>query len=179
MPVIPPAPIFKLSGIASSSESGVAVLTAIVIDNGAMVFVKAGDKLSNGYSVVRDRRDVSDARRCFGCDADVAFAVEARLQTRLQAGLKSRLYTLTSQAFLTAFSARISFITSSPILFVRRFVDVHGGDRAGFASAQGEVGDVDVVLAEDRADLADHARLIVVHEQDRRARAAALRAARR
>lgn len=53
MPVIPPAPIFKLSGIASSSESGVAVLTAIVIDTGAMVFVKAGDKLSNGYSVVR------------------------------------------------------------------------------------------------------------------------------
>ena len=29
------------------------MLTAIVIDNGAMVFVKAGDKLSNGYSVVR------------------------------------------------------------------------------------------------------------------------------
>jgi hypothetical protein len=53
MPVIPPAPIFKLSGIASSSENGVAVLTAIVIDNGTMVFVKTGDKLSNGYSVVR------------------------------------------------------------------------------------------------------------------------------
>ncbi len=53
MPVTPPAPIFKLSGIASSSENGVAVLTAIVIDNGTMVFVKAGDKLSNGFSVVR------------------------------------------------------------------------------------------------------------------------------
>ena len=53
MPVAPPPPIFKLSGVASNLENGVAVLTAIVIDNGSMVFVKAGDKLSNGYSVLR------------------------------------------------------------------------------------------------------------------------------
>ena len=53
IPVVPPAPIFKLSGIASTTEDGAAVLTAIVIDNGSMVFVKTGDKLSNGYSVVR------------------------------------------------------------------------------------------------------------------------------
>ncbi len=53
MPVTPPPPIFRLSGIASNLENGVAVLTAIVIDNGTMVFVKAGDRLSNGYSVVR------------------------------------------------------------------------------------------------------------------------------
>jgi hypothetical protein len=53
MPLVPPPPIFRLSGIASNDENGVAVLTAIVIDNGSMVFVKAGDKLSNGYSVVR------------------------------------------------------------------------------------------------------------------------------
>jgi hypothetical protein len=54
-PVIlaPPAPVFRLSGIASTTEGGVAVLTAIVIDNGSMVFAKAGDKLSRGYSVVR------------------------------------------------------------------------------------------------------------------------------
>jgi hypothetical protein len=52
-PLVPPPPIFRLSGIASNTENGAAVLTAIVIDNGAMVFVKAGDKLSNGYSVVR------------------------------------------------------------------------------------------------------------------------------
>jgi hypothetical protein len=45
--------VFKLSGIASNTENGVAVLTAIVIDNGSMVFVKTGDKLSNGYSVVK------------------------------------------------------------------------------------------------------------------------------
>lgn len=50
----PPAmPVFRLSGIASNAENGVAVLTAILIDNGTMVLVKAGDKLSNGYSVVR------------------------------------------------------------------------------------------------------------------------------
>ena len=53
MPVAPPVPIFKLSGIASNTENGVVVLTAIVIDNGSMIFAKAGDKLSNGYSVVR------------------------------------------------------------------------------------------------------------------------------
>ena len=53
IPSAPPAPIFKLSGIASNTENGAAVLTAIVIDNGSMVFVKTGDKLSNGYSVVR------------------------------------------------------------------------------------------------------------------------------
>jgi hypothetical protein len=53
MPLAPPPPIFKLSGIASNTENGAPVLTAIVIDNGSMVFVKAGDKLSNGYNVVR------------------------------------------------------------------------------------------------------------------------------
>jgi len=53
MPLAPPVPIFRLSGIASNKENGVIVLTAIVIDNGTMVFAKAGDKLSNGHSVVR------------------------------------------------------------------------------------------------------------------------------
>jgi len=53
VPLAPPVPVFKLSGIASNAENGAAVLTAIVIDNGSMVFVKAGDKLSNGHSVVR------------------------------------------------------------------------------------------------------------------------------
>jgi hypothetical protein len=53
VPVEPPLPVFRLSGIAASQQDGVTVLTAIVIDNGAMVFAKAGDKLSNGYSVVR------------------------------------------------------------------------------------------------------------------------------
>ncbi len=52
-PPAPPLPVFKLSGIASNAEGGGTVLTAIVNDNGALVFVKAGDKLSNGYSVVR------------------------------------------------------------------------------------------------------------------------------
>ena len=53
MPPAPFVPIFRLSGIASNTENGVLVLTAIVSDNGSMVFAKAGDKLSNGYSVVR------------------------------------------------------------------------------------------------------------------------------
>ena len=53
VPIVPPPPIFKLSGIASNKENGVAVLTAIIIDNGSMVFAKNGEKLSLGYSVVR------------------------------------------------------------------------------------------------------------------------------
>ena len=53
VPPAPPLPVFKLSGIASNAEGGATVLTAILNDNGAMVFVKAGDRLSNGYSVVR------------------------------------------------------------------------------------------------------------------------------
>ena len=52
-PAEPPLPVFRLSGIASNAENGAVVLTAILIDNGSMVFAKAGDKLSNGYSVVR------------------------------------------------------------------------------------------------------------------------------
>ena len=52
-PAVPPLPIFKLSGIASNAEGGATTLTAILNDNGAMVFAKAGEKLSNGYSVVR------------------------------------------------------------------------------------------------------------------------------
>jgi hypothetical protein len=53
IPEAPRLPVFRLSGIASTTQDGAAVLTAILIDNGSMVFVKAGDKLSNGYSVVR------------------------------------------------------------------------------------------------------------------------------
>ena len=49
----PPPPQFKLSGIASSHEGGATVLTAMVNDNGTLAFVKSGDKLSNGFSVVR------------------------------------------------------------------------------------------------------------------------------
>jgi len=53
VPLPPPMPVFKLSGIASSAQDGTTVLTAIIIDNGSMVFATAGDKLSNGYSVLR------------------------------------------------------------------------------------------------------------------------------
>jgi hypothetical protein len=53
VPVVPPAPQFKLSGIASEQQDGATVWTAILIDNGSLAFVKAGDRLSNGYSVVR------------------------------------------------------------------------------------------------------------------------------
>ena len=52
MPIEPPAPVFKLSGIAASQVNDATVLTAIIIDNGRLVLAKAGDKLSNGYSVV-------------------------------------------------------------------------------------------------------------------------------
>ncbi|MGH9385132.1 MAG: hypothetical protein ACRD2N_12685 [Vicinamibacterales bacterium] len=44
---------FDLTGIATTRLDGAEVFTAILNDNGALVIVKAGDKLSNGYSVVR------------------------------------------------------------------------------------------------------------------------------
>lgn len=53
IPEAPPVPVFRLSGIASDTKNGVTVLTAIINDNGTMVFAKTGDKLSNGYSVVK------------------------------------------------------------------------------------------------------------------------------
>jgi len=53
LPMAAPLPVFRLSGVASTVQDGVAVLTAILNDNGAMVFAKAGDKLSRGYTVVR------------------------------------------------------------------------------------------------------------------------------
>lgn len=52
-PFVPPAPMFRLSGIASNQQDGITVLTAIIIDNGVMVFAKTGDKLSGGHMVVR------------------------------------------------------------------------------------------------------------------------------
>ena len=52
-PPAPALPVFQLSGIASNAENGTTVLTAILIDNGTMMLVKNGDKLSHGYSVVR------------------------------------------------------------------------------------------------------------------------------
>jgi hypothetical protein len=57
-PVEPPAPVapllqFDLSGIAMNRHDDVEVFTAIVNDNGSLVFVKPGDALSNGYIVVR------------------------------------------------------------------------------------------------------------------------------
>ena len=52
-PIAPALPVFKLSGIASNAEGGATVLTAILNANGSMVFAKAGDRLANGYSVVR------------------------------------------------------------------------------------------------------------------------------
>ena len=53
IPEPPPLPVFRLSGIASEMKDGTPLLTAIIIDNGSMVFAKSGDKLSNGYSVVK------------------------------------------------------------------------------------------------------------------------------
>jgi hypothetical protein len=51
----PSAPVFRfdLSGIAMNRQDDVKIFTAIVNDNGNLAFVKAGDQLSNGYTVVR------------------------------------------------------------------------------------------------------------------------------
>jgi hypothetical protein len=53
LPADPPAARLRLSGIAASARDGVTVFTAILNDNGALVFANAGDRLSGGYQVVR------------------------------------------------------------------------------------------------------------------------------
>lgn len=53
LPPLPPFPAFRLSGIAAREKDGAVVLTAILIDNGSMLFAKAGDQLSGGHSVLR------------------------------------------------------------------------------------------------------------------------------
>ena len=53
MPVEPPPPAIRLSGIAGDVKDGTTIYTAILNDRGSLVFAKAGDKLSNGVSVVR------------------------------------------------------------------------------------------------------------------------------
>jgi len=50
-PVVADRPRFALSGIASSQRDGKASLTAILTDNGALVFATVGDKLAGGYTV--------------------------------------------------------------------------------------------------------------------------------
>jgi len=50
-PPEPPAPVIRLSGIASDQQDGVVVLTAIVSDNGRLVFAKVGDTLPSGFTV--------------------------------------------------------------------------------------------------------------------------------
>ena len=49
----PPPLRFDLTGIATHRVDGADVFTGILNDNGSLVLVKAGDKLSNGYTVVR------------------------------------------------------------------------------------------------------------------------------
>ncbi|MGE0862972.1 MAG: hypothetical protein AB7P34_03640 [Vicinamibacterales bacterium] len=53
VPFTPPEPILKLSGIASSQVDGVAVLTAIINDNGSLAFAKTGDRLPSGATVIK------------------------------------------------------------------------------------------------------------------------------
>jgi len=52
-PFTPAEPILKLSGIASSQVDGVAVLTAIINDNGSLAFAKTGDRLPSGATVIK------------------------------------------------------------------------------------------------------------------------------
>jgi type II secretory pathway component PulC len=50
-PVLPERPRFALSGIASSQRDGKATLTAILTDNGTLLFATVGEKLAGGYTV--------------------------------------------------------------------------------------------------------------------------------
>ena len=73
------------------------------------------------------------------------------------------IYRRTSQASRTAAILRIRVHRGIERAGLRRLlVDVHHANRAGLVPPEREVRDVDAVVAEDRADLADDARLIVV-----------------
>ena len=80
---MPPAPIFKLSGIAASQQDGAAVLTAIVIDNGVAGVREGGRQVVERLQRGARRRDVGHARRRDRRHADVALALG-------RAGLESR-----------------------------------------------------------------------------------------
>jgi hypothetical protein len=79
MPIAAPLPVFRLSGVASTVEDGVAVLTAILNDNGAMVFAKAGAQTLARLHGGPCRRNVGDAIGCRRRHPDDSFAVEAGL----------------------------------------------------------------------------------------------------
>lgn len=59
VPIAPPDPRFKLSGVASEEKDGVVHFTAILTDRGALVFAQTGTELAGGYRVLRvDERTV-------------------------------------------------------------------------------------------------------------------------
>ena len=76
--------------------------TAILIDNGAMVFAKAGDKLSDGYSVVRVDETVDRASSTRPASTQTLRL--RKLVTSELASSASRPQTRTSQASLTGFT---------------------------------------------------------------------------
>jgi hypothetical protein len=52
-PAVPEGPRIQLSGIASNQANGATTWTAVIVDNGQLVFVSVGDKLSGGYTVTK------------------------------------------------------------------------------------------------------------------------------
>lgn len=52
-PTAPPVPRFKLSGVASTEKDGAVQFTAILTDNGALVFAETGTTIPGGYRVLR------------------------------------------------------------------------------------------------------------------------------
>ena len=52
-PPAPALPPIRLAGIASDQKDGARIMTAILNEYGAIVFVKDGDRLTSGYTVVK------------------------------------------------------------------------------------------------------------------------------
>lgn len=53
VPEVPRGPVFSLSGIAADEQDGTTVFTAIVTDGSQLHFLKIGDTLPGGLTVVR------------------------------------------------------------------------------------------------------------------------------
>ena len=71
-------PRFVLSGIASNLQDGKVVLTAILTDNGALVFAGVGEKLTGGYTVTSITETAMLIADAFGAEQTITLGPARR-----------------------------------------------------------------------------------------------------
>ncbi len=129
--------------MATTTENGVAQRTAILSSLQGVSLVKEGETLETGYRVMSITDDSVTLESSDGITDNAA-------------PLKHGPVALTWIAFARLSSVEHDFRNR------RRFVHDDDADGVAVIAAQREVGDVHAMLAEDRADLADDARLVAI-----------------